>query len=93
MTPLRLLASLPISTWLRGVALVLAFAAVAVFGFAILAGAVVVVAVLAILFKARAWLAGLFAATPGATSRPQPAPAQIQRAPVSDADFVVIERR
>lgn len=93
MTPLRLLASLPISTWLRGVALVLAFAAVAVFGFAILAAVVVIVAVLAILFKARAWLAGLFGRPSGATTRPQPVAAQIQRAPVSDADFVVIERR
>lgn len=91
----RLLARLPLSVWLRLVALAVAAAALLAFGVAIIAVAAIALAVGVLFYKARSWFSGLFdsAASTMAGGAPRPVPARVQRARATDADYTIIERR
>jgi hypothetical protein len=86
MNILHVLSRLPLSMWLRGLGLAVVVIAMLLFGLAIVAAAVVAIGVGALVYKARDWFAGLFR-----ERRAVPVRAHSRR--VSDAEYVIIDRR
>ena len=90
----RSLARLPLSVWLRLIALAFAAAALVAFGVAIIAVVAIALIVAVLIYKARAWFAGLFdSVATMAGGSPRPVPARVQRARATDAEYTIIERR
>jgi len=90
----RSLARLPLSIWLRLIALTFAAAALLAFGVAVIAVAAIALAIGVLIYKARSWFSGLFeAAATMASGSPRPVPARVQRARATDAEYTIIERR
>ena len=58
---LEMLARLPARVWLQAIIGLIGFVVLAVLGFAVIAGVAAVVLVAILAFKAKAWIAGLFA--------------------------------
>ena len=83
----ELLARLPARVWLQAALAIVGFVVLAVLGFAVIAGVAVVVLVAILLFKAKAWLAGLFA------SRPPAAPPPRRVGKVTDVTYEIVERK
>ena len=90
----RSLSRLPLSIWLRLIAIAFAAAALLAFGVAVIAVAAIALAVGVLIYKARNWFSGLFdAAATMAGGSPRPVPARVQRARATDAEYTIIERR
>ena len=77
---------LPPRIWLQAALGLIAFAVLAVLGFAIIAGFVAVVLVILLIYRLRAWLMALFA------GRPMP-PARTDRPNVTDVTYEIVDRR
>ena len=77
---------LPPRIWLQAALGLIAFAVLAVLGFAIIAGFVAVVLVILLVYRLRAWLMALFA------GRPMP-PARTDRPNVTDVTYEIVDRR
>ena len=86
MTFLRTLSRLPLSLWLRGLGVAVVLIAMLVFGLAVIAAAVVAVGGGVLVYKARDWVGGLF-------RQRRTVPAQVRSRRVSDADYVIVDRR
>ncbi|MCW5747855.1 MAG: hypothetical protein KIT36_16820 [Alphaproteobacteria bacterium] len=89
MTVLRALSRLPLSLWLRGLGAALVLVALLGFGLAVIAAVLVAVGLGALLYKARDWIAGAF-------GQHRSVPVHVndrQRGRVSDADYIIIDRR
>jgi len=84
---LELLARLPARVWLQAALAIVGFVVLAVLGFAVIAGVAIIVLVAILLFKAKAWLAGLFAGRP-----PAPPPAR-RVGKVTDVTYEIVERK
>lgn len=82
---LELIARLPPRIWLQAALGLIAFALLAVLGFAIIAGFVAVVVVILLVYRLRAWLMALFA------GRPMP-PARTDRPTVTDVTYEIVDR-
>jgi hypothetical protein len=82
----ELIARLPPRIWLQAALGLIAFAVLAVLGFAIIAGFIAVVVVILLIYRLRAWLLALFA------GRPMP-PARTDRAKVTDVTYEIVDRR
>lgn len=90
----RSLARLPLSVWLRLIALAFAAAALLAFGVAVIAVVAIALAVGVLFYKARNWFRGLFdSAASMASGSPRPVPARVQRARATDAEYTIVERR
>ena len=87
MTVLRALSRLPLGLWLRGLAAALVLIALIGFGLAVIAAVLVAVGLGALVYKARDWFAGAFRPRSAVPARVRP------RGRVSDAEFIVIDRR
>ncbi len=86
MNLLRAMSRLPLSLWLRGLALAICVIAMLAFGLAVVAAAVVAVGIGALIYKTRDWLGGLF--------RPRaPVPVRARVGRVSDAEYTIVDRR
>ena len=81
-----LIARLPPRIWLQAALGLIAFAVLAVLGFAIIAGFVAVVLVILLVYRLRVWLMALFA------GRPMP-PARTDRPNVTDVTYEIVDRR
>jgi hypothetical protein len=81
-----LIARLPPRIWLQAALGLIAFAVLAVLGFAIIAGFVAVVLVILLVYRLRAWLMALFA------GRPMP-PARTDNHKVTDVTYEIVDRR
>ena len=66
---LEMLARLPARVWLQAILGLIGFVVLAVLGFAVIAGVAAVVLVAILAFKAKAWIAGLFAPDAAGRSR------------------------
>ena len=87
MTPrqfLEFLARLPARVWLQAAIGLIGFVVLAVLGFALIAGVAAVVLFAILAFKAKAWIAGLFAA------KPPPVRGQTK---VIDVQYEIVERK
>lgn len=82
----ELIARLPPRVWLQAALGLIAFAVLAVLGFAIIAGFVAVVVVILVIYRLRAWLMALFG------GRPMP-PARTDRPNVTDVTYEIVDRR
>ena len=82
----ELLARLPPRVWLQAALGLIAFAVLAVLGFAIIAGFVAVVLVILLIYRLRAWLMALFG------GRPMP-PARTDQPNVTDVTYEIVDRR
>jgi len=82
----ELISRLPPRIWLQAALGLIAFAVLAVLGFAIIAGFVAVVVVIMLIYRLRAWLMALFA------GRPMP-PARPDRPNVTDVTYEIVDRR
>ena len=80
-----LIARLPPRIWLQAALGLIAFAVLAVLGFAIIAGFVAVVVVILLIYRLRAWLMALFA------GRPMP-PAKTDGRKVTDVTYEIVDR-
>jgi len=90
----RSLARLPLSVWLRLIALAFAAAMLLAFGVAIIAVVAIALAIGVLVYKARNWFRGLFeSAASMASGSPRPVPARVQRARATDAEYTIIEHR
>ncbi len=83
---LEMLARLPARVWLQAILGLIGFVVLAVLGFAVIAGVAAVVLVAILLFKARQWLASLFAGRPAAEP-----PARHERK-VIDVQYEIVDR-
>jgi hypothetical protein len=81
-----LISRLPPRIWLQAALGLIAFAVLAVLGFAIIAGFVAVVVVILLIYRLRAWLMALFA------GRPMP-PARTDDRKVTDVTYEIVDRR
>jgi hypothetical protein len=81
----ELIARLPPRIWLQAALGLIAFAVLAVLGFAIIAGFVAVVLVILLVYRLRAWLMALFA------GRPMP-PARTDSRKVTDVTYEIVDR-
>ena len=81
----ELISRLPPRIWLQAALGLIAFALLAVLGFAIIAGFVAVVVVILLIYRLRAWLMALFA------GRPMP-PARTDRSTVTDVTYEIVDR-
>jgi hypothetical protein len=82
---LEFLSRLPPRIWLQAAFGLIAFAVLAVLGFAVIAGFIAIAVVVLLLYRLRAWLVALF------TGRPMP-PARTGRT-VSDVTYEIVDRR
>jgi hypothetical protein len=82
----ELIARLPPRIWLQAALGLIAFAVLAVLGFAIIAGFVAVLVVILLVYRLRAWLMALFA------GRPMP-PARTDSRKVTDVTYEIVDRR
>jgi hypothetical protein len=80
-----LISRLPPRIWLQAALGLIAFAVLAVLGFAIIAGFVAVVVVILLVYRLRAWLMALFA------GRPMP-PARTDSRKVTDVTYEIVDR-
>ena len=80
----ELLARLPARVWLQAILGLIAFVVLAVLGFALIAGVAVVIVLLILGFKAKAWLLGLFAGKP---------PPDRKTPKVIDVSYEIVERK
>lgn len=81
----ELISRLPPRIWLQAALGLIAFAVLAVLGFAIIAGFVAVVVVILLIYRLRLWLMALFA------GRPMP-PARTDRSNVTDVPYEIVDR-
>ena len=81
---LELISRLPPRIWLQAALGLIAFAVLAVLGFAVIAGFVAIALVILLLYRLRAWLVALF------TGRPPPARTGRK---VTDVTYEIIDRR
>jgi len=84
----ELVARLPPRVWLQAALGLIAFAVLAVLGFAIIAGFVAVVLVILLIYRLRAWLMALFGGRP--TAGP---PARTDDRNVTDVTYEIVDRR
>jgi hypothetical protein len=82
---LEFISRLPPRIWLQAALGLIAFALLAVLGFAIIAGFVAVVVVILLIYRLRAWLMALFA------GRPMP-PARTDQPTVTDVTYEIVDR-
>jgi len=82
---LEFISRLPPRIWLQAALGLIAFAVLAVLGFAIIAGAVAIVVVVLLLYRLRAWLAALL------SGRPMP-PARTDRR-VIDVQYEIVDKK
>jgi hypothetical protein len=82
----ELIARLPPRIWLQAALGLIAFAVLAVLGFAIIAGFVAIVVMILLVYRLRAWLMALFA------GRPMP-PARTDSRKVTDVTYEIVDRR
>ena len=80
-----LISRLPPRIWLQAALGLIAFAVLAVLGFAIIAGFVAVFVVILLIYRLRAWLMALFA------GRPMP-PAKADGRKVIDVTYEIVDR-
>ena len=83
---LEALARLPARVWLQAGLGVIAFAVLAVLGFAVIAGVAAMIVIVSLAIKARQWLVSLF------TGRPMPQPPERQGRKVIDAQYEIVDR-
>lgn len=83
---LHVLSRLPLSLWLRGVGVAVVVIAMLAFGLAIVAAAVVAVGIGVLVYKTRDWVMGMF-------RQRQTVPAHAHSRRVSDAEYVIVDRR
>ena len=81
----ELVARLPPRVWLQAALGLIAFAVLAVLGFAVIAGFVAIAVVILLLYRLRAWLVALF------TGRPMP-PARTGRR-VIDVQYEIVDKK
>jgi hypothetical protein len=79
---LELLARLPARVWLQAILGLIGFVILAVLGFALIAGVAAVIVLLILVFKAKAWLLGLFGGRPPKRNAPK----------VIDVSYEIVER-
>ncbi|MFI5002066.1 MAG: hypothetical protein ACHQK9_19465 [Reyranellales bacterium] len=84
---LELLARLPARVWLQAAIGLIGFVVLAVLGFAVIAGVAAVILIAILAFKAKAWLAGLFAG--GGSAAP---PVRVERR-VIDVQYEIVEKK
>lgn len=84
---LEALARLPARVWLQAGLALIGFIILAVLGFAVIAGVAAVVLVLLLVFKAKAWILGLFRRDP-----PSGPPGRPERK-VIDVQYEIVDRR
>ena len=82
---LEFISRLPPRIWLQAALGLIAFAVLAVLGFAIIAGAVAIVVVVLLLYRLRAWLTALL------SGRPMP-PARTDRR-VIDVQYEIVDKK
>ena len=82
---LEFVSRLPPRIWLQAALGLIAFAVLAVLGFAVIAGVVAIALVILLLYRLRAWLVALF------SGRPMP-PARTNRT-VTDVTYEIVDRR
>ena len=81
----ELISRLPPRIWLQAALGLIAFAVLAVLGFAIIAGFVAVAVVILLVYRLRAWLMALFA------GRPMP-PARTDSRKITDVTYEIVDR-
>jgi len=86
---LEMLARLPARAWLQGALALVMLAVIAVLGFAVLAGVVVIALAVIFAFKAKAWLARQFG---GGVPVPQPPP-RPERREVTDVQYEIVDKK
>jgi hypothetical protein len=84
---LELLARLPARVWLQAILGLIGFVVLAVLGFAVIAGVAALILVAILAFKAKAWIASLFAKAPTA----EPPPREIRH--VTDVQYEIVEKK
>jgi hypothetical protein len=84
---LELLARLPPRIWLQAALGLIAFAVLAVLGFAVIAGFVAIAVVMLLLYRLRAWLLALLGGRPAAP------PARTDDGKVTDVTYEIVDRR
>ena len=82
---LEFVSRLPARIWLQAALGLIAFAVLAVLGFAVIAGVVAVAVVILLLYRLRAWLVALF------SGRPMP-PARTDRR-VIDVQYEIVDKK
>jgi hypothetical protein len=82
---LEFISRLPPRIWLQAALGLIAFAVLAVLGFAVIAGFVAVAVVILLIYRLRAWLAALF------SGRPMP-PARTDRR-IIDVQYEIVDRK
>ncbi len=82
---LEFISRLPPRIWLQAAFALIAFAVLAVLGFAVIAGFIAIAVVILLLYRLRAWVGALF------TGRPMP-PARAARK-VTDVTYEIVDRR
>jgi len=84
---LELLARLPARVWLQAILGLIGFVVLAVLGFAVIAGVAALILIAILAFKAKAWIASLFASKPAA----EPPPREIRH--VTDVQYEIVEKK
>ncbi len=79
-----MLARLPARVWLQAILGLIGFVVLAVLGFALIAGVAVVIVLLVLGFKAKAWLRSMFAGRP---------PPDRNAPKVIDVPYEIVERK
>ncbi len=84
---LEILARLPARVWLQAALAIVGFVVLAVLGFAVIAGVAVVVLMVILGFKAKAWIASLFGRRPVS----EPHARDIRQ--VTDVSYEIVEKK
>lgn len=84
---LEMLARLPARVWLQAILGLIGFVVLAVLGFAVIAAVAALILIALLGFKAKAWLASLFAPTP------PPEPPARQERKVIDVQYEIVDKR
>ena len=84
---LEMLARLPARVWLQAILGLIGFVVLAVLGFAVIAGVAALILVAILAFKAKAWIASLFAQKPAA----EPPPREIRH--VTDVQYEIVDKK
>ena len=83
----ELISRLPPRIWLQAALGLIAFAVLAVLGFAVIAGFVAIAVVILLLYRLRAWLMALL------SGRPMPGPPARTDRNVTDVKYEIVDRR